>query len=149
LSGGVACREPVESAEPRRLSPSALIERRAGDHPEDGGKGPPLHFPELRQTRILPLYRFSARVCWPRFVISTLFVSKENFMKIVSASVVVAGVLALVLAIVERLCSFQVHGVAAGSFLRLAVALFLLALVVMCYGKCYCCCCKEEPKPQP
>ena len=70
-------------------------------------------------------------------------------MKMVSASVVVAGVLALVLAIVERLCSFQVHGVAAGSFLRLAVALFLLALVVMCYGKCYCCCCKEEPKPQP
>ena len=29
------------------------------------------------------------------------------------------------------------------------LALFLLALVVMCYGKCYCCCCKEESKPQP
>ncbi|HTZ21816.1 MAG TPA: hypothetical protein VMC06_13115 [Opitutaceae bacterium] len=70
-------------------------------------------------------------------------------MKIVSASVAVAGVLALVLAIVERLGLFLIHGVAPGSLLRLAVALFLLALVVMCYGKCYCCCCKEESKPQP
>ena len=70
-------------------------------------------------------------------------------MKIVSASVAVAGVLALVLAVVERLFSLPCHSVAPGSFLRLAVALFLLALVVMCYGKCYCCCCKEESKPQP
>ena len=70
-------------------------------------------------------------------------------MKIVSALVAAAGVLALVLAVVERLFAFTCHGVAPGSFLRLSVALFLLALVVMCYGKCYCCCCKEEPKPQP
>jgi len=70
-------------------------------------------------------------------------------MKMVSASVAGAGVLALILAIVERLFSFPCHGVAPGSFLRLAEALFLLALVVMCYGKCYCCCCKEESKPQP
>ena len=70
-------------------------------------------------------------------------------MKIVSASVAGVGVLALVLAVVERLFSFQVHGVAPGGLLRLALALFLLALVVMCYGKCYCCCCKEESKPQP
>ena len=69
-------------------------------------------------------------------------------MKMVSASVAGAGVLALVLAIVERLFSFPCHGVAPGSFLRLAEALFLLALVVMCYGKC-CCSCKEESKPQP
>ena len=70
-------------------------------------------------------------------------------MKIVSASVAVAGVLALVLAILEKLCSFHVLGVGPGSCLRFAEALFLLALVVMCYGKCYCCCCKEDSKPQP
>lgn len=68
-------------------------------------------------------------------------------MKMVSASVAVVGVLALVLAIVERLFSFQVLGVAPGSYLRFAETLFLLALVVMCYGKC-CCSCKEESKPQ-
>jgi hypothetical protein len=104
------------------------------------------------QNRYLPLYRFSARVCWPRFVISTLFVSKEEFMKMVSASVAVAGVLALVLAIVERLFTFYVLSVAPASWLRLAEVLFLLALVLMCFGKCYCCCCKEESKeskPQP
>ena len=70
-------------------------------------------------------------------------------MKMVSVVVAGAGVLALVLAIVERLFSFPFHSVAPGSFLRLAEVLFLLALVVMCYGKCYCCCCKEESKPQP
>jgi Na+/H+ antiporter NhaB len=69
-------------------------------------------------------------------------------MKMVSASVAVVGVLALVLAIVEKLLSFQVDGVAASGWLRFAEVLFLLALVVMCYGKC-CCCCKEESKPQP
>ena len=78
------------------------------------------------------------------------FVSKEDFMKMVSASVAVAGVLALILAIGERLFSCQIMGVAPSSLLRLAIALFLLALVVMCFGKCYCCCCKsEESKPQP
>ena len=70
-------------------------------------------------------------------------------MKMVSASVAGAGVLALVLAIVERLGTFLVHGVAPSSWLKLAEVLFLLALVMMCYGKCYCCCCKEESKPQP
>jgi hypothetical protein len=70
-------------------------------------------------------------------------------MKMVSVAVAGAGVLALVLAIVERLLSFQLMSVAAGSYLRLAETLFLLALVLMCYGKCYCCCCKEESKPQP
>jgi hypothetical protein len=70
-------------------------------------------------------------------------------MKMVSASVAVVGVLALVLAVVEKLFSFQVDGVAPSGYLRFAEALFLLALVVMCYGKCYCCCCKEESKPQP
>ena len=70
-------------------------------------------------------------------------------MKMVSALVVVAGVLALVMAIVERLFSFTCHGVSPGSYLKLAEVLLLLALVVMCYGKCYCCCCKEDSKPQP
>ena len=69
-------------------------------------------------------------------------------MKMVSIAVAGAGVLALVLAIVERLFSFSCHSVAPASWLRLAEVLFLLALVVMCYGKCYCCCCKEESKPQ-
>jgi hypothetical protein len=70
-------------------------------------------------------------------------------MKIVSASVAGVGVLAVVLAILEKLFSFHALGVGPGGCLRFAVALFLLALVVMCYGKCYCCCCKEETKPQP
>ena len=70
-------------------------------------------------------------------------------MKIVSALVAVAGVLALVMAIVERLFTFTCHSVAPASWLKLAEVLFLLALVVMCYGRCYCCCCKEESKPQP
>jgi hypothetical protein len=70
-------------------------------------------------------------------------------MKIVSASVAGVGVLALVLAVVERLFTFQLLATTPGGFLRLATALFLLALVAMCYGKCYCCCCKEESKPQP
>jgi hypothetical protein len=69
-------------------------------------------------------------------------------MKMVSASVAGAGVLALVLAIVEKLFSFQVHGVAPGGYLRFAETLFVLALVLMCYAK-GCCCCKEESKPQP
>jgi hypothetical protein len=67
-------------------------------------------------------------------------------MKMASAAVAVVGVLALVLAIVERLFVFQVHGVAPSSYLRFAEVLFLLALVLMNCGKC--CCCKEESKPQ-
>jgi hypothetical protein len=67
-------------------------------------------------------------------------------MKMVSGSVAVVGVLALVLAIVERLLSFNVLSVAPASWLRFAEVLFLLALVLMCFGKCYCCCCKEESK---
>jgi len=69
-------------------------------------------------------------------------------MKMVSVAVAGVGVLALVLAIVEKLFAFQVHGVAPSGYLRFAETLFLLALVVMCYGKC-CCSCKEESKPQP
>jgi len=70
-------------------------------------------------------------------------------MKIVSASVAGVGVLAVVLAVVDRLFALKILGVEPGGFLRFAQTLFLLALVVMCYGKCYCCCCKEESKPQP
>ena len=70
-------------------------------------------------------------------------------MKMVSIAVAGAGVIALVLAVAEKLCTFQVLGGAPSSYLRFSEALFLLALVVMCYGRCYCCCCKEESKPQP
>ena len=66
------------------------------------------------------------------------------------AAIVVSGlgVLALLLAILERVAGFQMMNVYPGALVRFAEALFLLALVIMAYGKCYCCC-KEEAKPQP
>ena len=62
------------------------------------------------------------------------------------ASIVAAGlgVLALVLAIIDRLLSTLIMGVLARGYLALATALFLLALVIMAYDRCYGC-----TKPPP
>jgi hypothetical protein len=59
-------------------------------------------------------------------------------MKMTSMIVTVLGVIALILAVVDKLMGTQIAGVAATSYLRGACTLYLLALVVMCYGKCYC-----------
>ena len=61
-------------------------------------------------------------------------------MKMVSVVVGGLGVLALVLAIAGRFLGLNVTiGVAPGSLVRGASSLFLLALVIMAYGRCYCC----------
>lgn len=58
-------------------------------------------------------------------------------MKMISIAVAGLGVLALILAIVERLAGFQVMGLAPMSLLRGAMTLYLLALVLMMYEKVY------------
>jgi hypothetical protein len=64
-------------------------------------------------------------------------------MKMISMGVVILGVIALVLAIVDRALGIQIATVTAQGYLRGAIALYLLALAVMCYDKCY------GGKPQP
>lgn len=59
-------------------------------------------------------------------------------MKMTSMIVTVLGVIALVLAVVDKLMGIHIAGVAATSYLRGACTLYLLALAVMCHGKCYC-----------
>jgi hypothetical protein len=60
-------------------------------------------------------------------------------MKCLSLTVTGLGVLALILAIVSRCSGILMMGVAPGSLIRGASSLFLLALVIMAYGRCYCC----------
>jgi hypothetical protein len=64
-------------------------------------------------------------------------------MKMISMIVTVLGVIALILAVVDRSMGTHIAGVTAPSFLRGACTLYLLALVLMCYDKCY------GAKPQP
>ena len=59
-------------------------------------------------------------------------------MKMLSLLVAGLGVLALLLAIVERLFGFQLMGIVPTSLIRGASSLFLLALVIMVYGRWYC-----------
>jgi hypothetical protein len=59
-------------------------------------------------------------------------------MKMISMIVTVLGVLALILAVVDKLMATNIANVSPGGYLRGAVALYLLALVVMCHDKCYC-----------
>ena len=68
-------------------------------------------------------------------------------MKMVSIVAAGLGVLALALAIADRLLLNSVMGVSAGGYLRLATALYLLALVVIAYDRCYSCA-KPQPPPQ-
>ena len=66
-------------------------------------------------------------------------------MRNLSIAVTVAGVIALILAILEAFTSVSLLGVTPAGYLRGATALFLLALVCIAYGGC-CCCCKDEKK---
>lgn len=59
-------------------------------------------------------------------------------MKMISMLVTVLGVIALVLAVLDRLIGTLIMHVGAGSYLRGACALYLLALALMCYDRFYC-----------
>ncbi|MFI5356034.1 MAG: hypothetical protein ACHQ4G_01735 [Opitutales bacterium] len=66
-------------------------------------------------------------------------------MKMVSCVVSVVGVVSLVLAVVAKFMAHPIMGAAPAGLLRFATALFLLALVTMAYGRCYCTCEKTPP----
>ena len=58
-------------------------------------------------------------------------------MKMISLIVTVLGVIALILAVVDKFMGAHVMGVVHTGYMRGACALFLLALTVMCYDKFY------------
>ena len=66
-------------------------------------------------------------------------------MKMVSCLVSILGVVSLVLAVVGKFLAHPIFGAAPTGLLRFATALFLLALVTMAYGRCYCTCEKAPP----
>ena len=59
-------------------------------------------------------------------------------MKILSIVAAVGGVVALLLAVIVVLAQSYILGVTGAGYLRAATALFLLALVIMGYDRCYC-----------
>jgi hypothetical protein len=70
-------------------------------------------------------------------------------MKMLSTVVSGLGVLALIVAIVERLAGFQLLGIPPSGLIRGASALYLLALVIMVHDRCYCCAASTPPPPKP
>lgn len=66
-------------------------------------------------------------------------------MKMLSVAVGGLGVLALVLAIVERLAGFQIMGIPPTGLIRGASSLYLLALVIMVYDRWYCAAASTPP----
>lgn len=71
-------------------------------------------------------------------------------MKMASLVVSLLGVLALVLGVVEWLCpSVQILHLTPSGYLRGATALYLLAIVIMLFGRTYCCCAKQEAGSAP
>jgi hypothetical protein len=58
-------------------------------------------------------------------------------MKILSLVVTIGGIIVLFLAIIEVLANIRIMGVTGAGFLRGAMSLFLLALVIMVYDKFY------------
>jgi uncharacterized membrane protein len=67
-------------------------------------------------------------------------------MKTLSIIVTVAGVIALVFAVVEALFNVHILGITSAGYLRGATAVFLLALILIAYGGCCCCRQKDEKK---
>ena len=65
-------------------------------------------------------------------------------MRNLSIVVAVAGVIALVFAVVEALFNVSILGITSAGYLRGATAVFLLALICIGYGGC--CCCRTEEK---
>ncbi|MBI4625264.1 MAG: hypothetical protein HY736_18845 [Verrucomicrobia bacterium] len=70
-------------------------------------------------------------------------------MKMLSVAVGGLGVLALILAIVERLFGFQIMGVPPTGLIRGATALYLLALLIMVYDRWYCGASSTTPPAKP
>jgi hypothetical protein len=70
-------------------------------------------------------------------------------MKMISCVVSVLGILAVVLGIGEWLFSVQVFHLTPAGYVRGATALFLMALVIMAYGRCYCTKCDKAPETKP
>ena len=68
-------------------------------------------------------------------------------MKMVSIAVAGLGVLSLVMGIVGKFVAHPILDVSPGGYLRFATALYLLALVVMAYDRCYNCCSKTPTPP--
>ncbi len=66
-------------------------------------------------------------------------------MRNLSIAVTVAGVIALILAILEAFTSVSLLGVTPAGYLRGATALFLLALICIAYAGC-CCSCHDDKK---
>lgn len=64
-------------------------------------------------------------------------------MKMISLIVVILGVIAMVLAIADRVSGLHIATVTAAGYLRGAIAMYLLALALMMYDKVY------GGKPQP
>jgi len=60
-------------------------------------------------------------------------------MKVLSIIVALGGVVALVLAIIDILAHTYIFGVTGAGYLRGASSLFLLALVIIAYDKCFSC----------
>jgi hypothetical protein len=58
-------------------------------------------------------------------------------MKTIAISVAGLGVLALLVALLEKLAGFQLLGMLPSTWLKGASTLYLLALVVMIYDRCY------------
>ncbi len=60
-------------------------------------------------------------------------------MKILSIIVALGGVVALVFSIIDIFAHTYILGVTGAGYLRGASALFLLALVIIAYDKCFSC----------
>jgi hypothetical protein len=65
-------------------------------------------------------------------------------MKIVTTIVALLGVVALVLGIFEHLHPVLILSMSPGGYLRGAMALYLLAIMLMVYSRTYCCCCEKK-----
>lgn len=59
-------------------------------------------------------------------------------MKIITMLVTAAGMIGLVLVAVSKVVGHSIGGTSRAGYLHGATALFLLALVIMAFGKCYC-----------
>ena len=76
---------------------------------------------------------------------STIFVPSDRDrgiygspMKALSLALIWVGALGLVVAVVEKFIGKHLLGVSPANYVLVASALFLLALAMMYYGRCYC-----------
>jgi hypothetical protein len=65
-------------------------------------------------------------------------------MKMLSLATIGVGTLCLLVAVVEKLVGKYLLGVAPVNYVHVAAALFLLALALMCHGRCCCQDCEKK-----